>query len=126
MLKGKSLIKVVALLLVVTLLLQPMSVFAAESAYPGRLVTSSGVSMLWLSPGIHTQYPNTGGVWEYGFWDAKVRSYYTVDRCHGSTVVYNGKEMRSADTQAGKKSIAEKWAVNWPTNDDEYYYRVCK
>lgn len=70
-------------------------------------------------------YPAEGGTWEYGFWDAKVRSYYTVDRCHGSTVVLNGNTVRSVDTAAGEKSIAEKWAVQWPSHDDRYYYRVC-
>lgn len=25
----------------------------------------------------------------------------------------------------GKKSIAEKWALQWPSHDDRYYYRVC-
>ena len=72
-----------------------------------------------------TQYPAEGGTWEYGFWDAKVRSYYTVDRCHGSTVVLNGNTVRSVDTAAGETSIAEKWALQWPSHDDRYYYRVC-
>lgn len=79
----------------------------------------------WLAYGPITQYPAEGGTWEYGFWDAKVRSYYTVDRCHGSTVVLNGNTVRSVDTAAGEKSIAEKWAVQWPSHDDRYYYRVC-
>lgn len=51
----------------------------------------------WLAYGPITQYPAEGGTWEYGFWDAKVRSYYTVDRCHGSTVVLNGNTVRSVD-----------------------------
>ena len=79
----------------------------------------------WLAYGPIPQYPAEGGTWEYGFWDAKVRSYYTVDRCHGSTVVLNGNTVRSVDTAAGEKSIAEKWAVQWPSHDDRYYYRVC-
>lgn len=29
----------------------------------------------WLAYGPITQYPAEGGTWEYGFWDAKVRSY---------------------------------------------------
>lgn len=40
-------------------------------------------------------------------------------------VVLNGNTVRSADTAAGKKSIAEKWALQWPSHDDRYYYRVC-
>lgn len=79
----------------------------------------------WLAYGPITQYPAEGGTWQYGFWDAKVRSYYTVNRCHSSTVVLNGNTVRSVDTAAGKKSIAEKWALQWPSHDDHYYYRVC-
>jgi hypothetical protein len=91
-------------------------------------ISASGgeiVRPTWLAYGPITQYPAEGGTWEYGFWDAKVRSYYTVNRCHGSTVVLNGNTVRSADTAAGKKSIAEKWALQWPSHDDRYYYRVC-
>ena len=91
-------------------------------------ISASGgeiVRPTWLAYGPITQYPAEGGAWEYGFWDAKVRSYYTVDRCHGSTVVLNGNTVRSVDTAAGEKSIAEKWAVQWPSHDDRYYYRVC-
>lgn len=92
------------------------------------MISASGgeiVRPTWLAYGPITQYPAEGGTWEYGFWDAKVRSYYTVDRCHGSTVVLNGNTVRSVDTAAGEKSIAEKWAVQWPSHDDRYYYRVC-
>lgn len=88
-------------------------------------VTEGEIVPLWLAIGPIIQYPNEGGTWEYGFWSAKVRSYYTVDRCHGSTVVLNGNIVRSVDTAPGKKSIAEKWAVQYPTHDDRYYYRVC-
>ena len=91
-------------------------------------ISASGgeiVRPTWLAYGPITKYPAEGGTWEYGFWDAKVRSYYTVDRCHGSTVVLNGNTVRSVDTAAGEKSIAEKWAVQWPSHDDRYYYRVC-
>lgn len=91
-------------------------------------ISASGgeiVRPTWLAYGPITQYPAEGGTQEYGFWDAKVRSYYTVDRCHGSTVVLNGNTVRSVDTAAGEKSIAEKWAVQWPSHDDRYYYRVC-
>ena len=91
-------------------------------------ISASGgeiVRPTWLAYGPITQYPAEGGTWEYGFWDAKVRSYYTVDRCHGSTVVLNGNTVRSVDTAAGETSIAEKWALQWPSHDDRYYYRVC-
>lgn len=30
----------------------------------------------WLAYGPITQHPAEGGTWQYGFWDAKVRSYY--------------------------------------------------
>jgi hypothetical protein len=69
--------------------------------------------------------PSAGGTWQYGFWNAKVRSYYTVNSCHGSTVVLNGSQQRSADTVSGEKSIAEKSAVNYWGADDAYYYRIC-
>ena len=68
-------------------------------------ISASGgeiVRPTWLAYGPITQYPAEGGTWEYGFWDAKVRSYYTVDRCHGSTVVLNGNTVRSVDTAAGE------------------------
>lgn len=108
--------------------LMPMNVFAAEHEYSTKDFTTSfenEITPYWLAPGAHTQYPSQGGKWTYGFWDAKVRSYYTVNRCHGSSVKYNGGVFRSVDTIAGKKSIAEKWAVNLPGSKDEYYYRVC-
>jgi lactococcin 972-like bacteriocin len=79
----------------------------------------------WLHAGSTTQYPSTGGTWEYGFWNAHVRSYYTVNRCHGSSVRYNGSLLRSADTASGQKSIAEKWGLNYWSASDAYYYRVC-
>ena len=91
-------------------------------------ISASGgeiVRPTWLAYGPITQYPAEGGRWEYGYWDSKVRSYYTVDRCHGSTVVLNGNTVRSVDTAAGETSIAEKWALQWPSHDDRYYYRVC-
>lgn len=78
----------------------------------------------WLAGGSHIRYPSQGGTWEYGFWNAKVRSYYTVNKDHGSTVYYNDNKARSIDTAANKKSIAEKYAINLPGNDDSYYYRI--
>ena len=47
---------------------------AAMPAVTGALPT-------WLNPGPDVQDPSAGGVWQYGFWDAKVRSNYTVSRC---------------------------------------------
>lgn len=88
-------------------------------------VRDDGVAPLWLAYGPLYQYPSEGGTWEYGFWNAKVRSYYTVNKCHGSTVELDGNKSRSVDTAAGKKSIAEKWAIQTPGGDDRYYYRVC-
>ncbi|HEX5595821.1 MAG TPA: lactococcin 972 family bacteriocin [Micromonosporaceae bacterium] len=84
----------------------------------------------WVSVGAKTQYPSSGGTWEYGFWDLKLRSYYTVNKCHGSTVIkyIDGKETdrsRSADTASGKKSIAEIYTVNSSGLEASYYYRTC-
>lgn len=102
-----------------------------------RVVGASAVAMLalalmgpgsagaWLHVGSTTQHPSSGGTWTYGFWDAKVRSYYTVNRCHGSSVSYNGSLVRSANTASGYTSIAEKPALNYPGADDAYYYRTC-
>lgn len=83
-----------------------------------------GVETCWLAYGPLYQYPSEGGTWQYGFWNAKVRSYYTVNRCHGSTVKLNGKTSRSVNTASGKKSIAELWAIQSDSND-QYFYRVC-
>jgi hypothetical protein len=66
----------------------------------------------------------TGGTWQYGFWNAKGRSYYTVNSCHGSTVVLNGSQQRSANTVSGAKSIAENSAVNYWGAGNAYYYRT--
>ncbi|RLP72757.1 hypothetical protein D9V32_15025 [Mycetocola tolaasinivorans] len=82
-------------------------------------------SALWLSNGVTRQYPAVGGVWEYGFWNAAIRSYYTVNRVHGSTVVLNRTEVvRSIDTAPNYRSVAEKFALNYWGNNDAYYYRV--
>lgn len=87
-------------------------------------MTEGEIKPAWLGYGPITRYPAEGGTWEYGFWDAKVRSYYTVDRCHGSTVKLNDKTSRSIDTASGKTSYAEIWAIQHNGND-RYYYRVC-
>lgn len=80
----------------------------------------------WLALGSHIQYPSEGGTWEYGFWDIKVRSYYTVNRSHGSTVKMGDRTSRSIDTASGRTSMAELWGGNYPGANDRYYYRVCK
>ena len=91
----------------------------------GTLAATAPAANAWLNPGPSYQYPSNGGTWEYGFWNVKVRSYYTVNRCHGSSVRLNGNLVRSVDTAKNKKSIAEKTAVNTPGGDDQYYYRTC-
>lgn len=53
-------------------------------------------------------------------------SYYTVNKCHGSTVRDGvGRESRSVNTVSGHKSIAEIWAINSPSLNPSYYYRIC-
>lgn len=86
---------------------------------------SEGVETCWLASGPKRQYPSEGGTWEYGFWNAKVRSYYTVKRFHGSTVKLDSKISRSVNTASGKKSIAELWAIQ-SNSKDRYFYRVCR
>lgn len=99
---------------------------AAVLASPLATAASASAAMpAWLSPGPITQYPSAGGTWQYGFWNAKVKSYYTVNRCHGSTVQLNSEQVRSADTASGQTSIADKYAVNYWGNNDAYYYRTC-
>lgn len=94
------------------------------------LVGSANPALAWLAAGDHVVYPNEGGQWDYGFWNAYARSYYWQgSRCHGSTVQFNGGggwgTVRSIDTAAGHQSIAEIPAYNSPWSDDRYYYRVC-
>ena len=86
---------------------------------------SEGVETCWLASGPKRQYPSEGGTWEYGFWNAKVRSYYTVKRCYGSTVKLDSKISCSVNTASGKKSIAELWAIQ-SNSKDRYFYRVCR
>lgn len=82
-------------------------------------------AMAWLHVGSETRYPSSGGTWQYGFWNAKVRSYYTVNTSHGSSVSYNGSLTRSVCTASGQKSVAEAWAINTSGASDAYYYRTC-
>lgn len=75
---------------------------------------------------MRTQYPSSGGTWQYGFENVKLRSYYTVGKCHGSTVYrkIDGKVVntsRSVDTVRNQKSIAEVWTVNSPGLDGQYF-----
>ena len=79
----------------------------------------------WLRPGSVTLYPSAGGTWQYGHWDAAVRSYYWVGRCHGTTVVYNGSTKRSIDTVPDQMSDASAWAYQSSGASDAYYYRTC-
>lgn len=105
-----------------------MNKIKATVAAGAMMLTAVGAAspaMAYLHPGSTTQNPSSGGTWEYGFWNAKVRSYYTVNKSHGSSVEYNGDLSRSACTASGSKSIAEKYAVNTPGADDKYYYRTC-
>lgn len=95
------------------------------TAMIGMTVGSAAPALAWLHPGSTTQYPSAGGTWTYGFWNAKVRSYYTVNKNHGSSVIYNGDLARSACTASGQKSVAEKWAINTSGASDSYYYRTC-
>ena len=83
-------------------------------------------SSRFMQNGENTQYPAEGGVWKYGYWETKARSYYTVNLIHGSTVKVGEKQSRSVDTARGRKSIAEVWTLNLPTTNAHYYYRVCE
>lgn len=87
--------------------------------------------LAWLHPGATTQYPPEGGIWTYGFWDLRVRSYYAnSSSCHGSTAdFWNGSEWRrhrSLNTQPGYTSVAEIGAYNLWYTDDRYWYRIVR
>ena len=131
MLKKKILGVGLATLLSVSTLL-PMNVSATKNDLQIPKVTSEGIESsdmikpTWVVPVKKVQYPSEGGTWEYGFWDVKFRSYYTVNRCHGSTVINGDRKSRSIDTRSGKTSIAELWGINSPGANPHYYYRVCK
>lgn len=107
------------------LLMTPVSAFAATSSTDQTTVQEHGTVVNLVVPGRHVQYPSEGGTWEYGFWNAMFRSYYTVGRCHGSTVTANGRTMKSVNTAAGRRSIAEIHGLNGPMTSARYYYRVC-
>lgn len=69
--------------------------------------SSNVITMPSISQSSHIQHPIEGGTWEYGHWDWHIRSYYTVGKCHGTTVKAWGRTARSIDTDRGYKSIAE-------------------
>lgn len=97
----------------------------ASAALVAMTAGGAAPAMAYLHIGSETRYPSSGGTWKYGFWDAKVRSYYTVSKNHGSSVIYNGDLTRSICTASGQTSKAEDWAINSPGATDEYYYRTC-
>jgi hypothetical protein len=91
------------------------------------LAVSGGPASAWLSLGESTKYPIEGGVWKYGFWNAKVHShYYHSTKCHGSTAQFwNGSSWSTNrdQTNAGYWSDAHVGAYNLWYTDDRYYYR---
>lgn len=101
---------------------------AAAATVAAAALTFGGAApaLAWLHAGEVTQHPVEGGTWNYGFWNAYVRSYYNhPSQCHGSTVEYNGSRVRSVDTSAGNNSVAEKFGLNTPGAEDHYWYRTC-
>lgn len=94
-------------------------------AFMALSLANPGTAKAWLNYGPDYQYPSIGGTWKYGFWTVKVRSYYRVNKCHGSTVKLNRKTSRSAATARGYWSRAQIGAVNSPYADDRYYYWRC-
>ena len=88
-------------------------------------LANPGTAEAWLAPGSHSVYPASGRKWTYGFWNAKVRSYYTVGKRHGSSVNVNGNFVRSICTARYRTSEATHYALNTPGADDRYYYRLC-
>lgn len=105
----------------------PRSLLAAATLAIALLtfgLANPGAAGAWLTPGPETQSINPNGEWEYGFWNARVRSkYYKPDICHGSTVVLDGNQQRSQPTPAGAWSNASIGAYQHRTAHDEYYYR---
>lgn len=91
----------------------------------GRILEEPAITTTWVHDGDHIQYPYQGGIWRYGRWNGKYRSYYKVNRCHGSTVILGSKSFRTVDTASGRWSSAEISAWNSPGADPHYYYRVC-
>lgn len=88
-------------------------------------VLNPGTAMAWLHPGAETVYPGSGGKWTYGYWNGEARSYYTVNKRHGSSVNVNGRYVRSVCTASGRTSDADVYAVNTAGAHDYYYYRLC-
>lgn len=134
MFNKKSLLKKFAVLGIAILspAMMYMPVMAATKSVPTEnvLTISHGTlpndieSSKYLSQGSKlTRYPAEGGKWEYGFWNAKVRSYYTFGGTHGSTVTLGSRTSRSIDTASGRPSVAELWANQFSSGEDHYYYR---
>jgi len=105
---------------------------ATSLVVAGGLVFGGAVSgaSAWESVGLKTQYPSSGGTWQYGFHEAALRSYYTVNKCHGSTVqkTEDGRivnSSRSVNTASGRKSIAEVSTINYASLGGNYFYRTC-
>lgn len=105
--------------------MKSLKTVVAASVLVGSTLSGAAPAMAWLHIGSETRYPSIGGTWQYGFWNARVRSYYTVNRDHGSSVLYNGDLSRSICTSPGRTAVAEKLAINTPGATDQYYYRSC-
>lgn len=100
---------------------------SALAAPPDEALKESAVDTVapaFLAPGPITRYPSTGGVWKYGFWNARARSYYTVKRTHTSTVMVDRTVNKSIKTASGRTSIAHIYTWNHPWRKDAYWYNA--
>lgn len=87
------------------------------------LVAGLGLGAMTAANAV-AQWPAEGGYWQYGFWNAYARSCYDHgSRCHGSTAQNDWGTVRSIDTAAGQRAVAEKFGTIFTHN--KYYYRVC-
>ncbi len=92
---------------------------------PMLSASSANALPAWLHRGPTTVYPSAGGTWQYGHWNAYVRSYYWVGKNHGSSLTLNGESIRSICVAANTQASAEKFALQTPGATDSYYYRLC-